>query len=909
VLVVLLGLVLAALSLGVDRISTSSLAPLPSEGVVPRGLVASAYPSPISSPAPQRSTGLTGCPPGSPICAKIPNPTSPASTLGPWLICNPPFSTGKFSASIDSTTTSGAAPWTVQLTAAVVGEGNAYSYDYAWNTGDGNSTSGSEQVACLQHTFVSPGDYIVTLTVTDISNGTKVFSQLAVNVGPVQVEAAWTELSTPHAPSPRSGAAMAYDALEGETVLFGGTGTTPTGGSPVLGDTWVFKGGIWTNITSTLTTSPPPLTGALMAYDASDGYLMLFGGSPAGTSPFGNESWAFTGSTWVPLAPLPVGINAWPALAYDSADGVIIFTGEIDQPCCSGETWSFVGDHWTLVAMMDPGFYYDPLTYDTAAGYILQMGGWNGTYQTWSLLHATWTELRPPFNPPWWMDQPLIDDPAAGGALFVTANPYSGYPTTDCPSSNCFETWAFVSTNWTNLTGIIAHSPGTLSGVASTFDATQNEPLLFGGTPEGSAKPLNNTWAFSEHSFSGPTVVATATPQSGVAPLPVNFQATASGGSPPYTYEWDFGDGSPLASGASTAHTYTQAGTFSARATVTDSAGLAAVDVVPITVTIQVGPPVISAFSATPATVEVGTPTTLQVTASGGVPPLYYNYTGLPAGCLWADTPSLSCTPTASGTFTVRVYVNDSDHMSATTTTVLTVTPTSSGPVIVAFQAVPSTLTAGTDTNLTVSAHGGTGTLSYAYTGLPPGCVSSDLASLECRPSTAGVYLVTVTVTDAVGLQASASVTLTVEQVSGGPTISSFDAAPASVATGATSVLTVVASGGTGALHFYFTGLPPGCSSLDQTSLSCTPTSPGDFTVRVYVNDTSGNSATATTLLTVTGSAIVPSAAPAAPDYGLYLGGAALAVAVLALVVAILRRRGRQPPVAPPAPTAPEKVS
>ena len=39
------------------------------------------------------------------------------------------------------------------------------------------------------------------------------------------------------------------------------------------------------------------------------------------------------------------------------------------------------------------------------------------------------------------------------------------------------------------------------------------------------------------------SVVGTATPTSGTAPLEVWFSCTASGGTEPYYYEWDFGDG------------------------------------------------------------------------------------------------------------------------------------------------------------------------------------------------------------------------------------------------------------------------------------------------------------------------------------------------------------------------------
>jgi PKD repeat protein len=52
----------------------------------------------------------------------------------------------------------------------------------------------------------------------------------------------------------------------------------------------------------------------------------------------------------------------------------------------------------------------------------------------------------------------------------------------------------------------------------------------------------------------------------------VTFSAPPSGGSPPYTYAWDFGDGASSAEPSPT-HTYAANGTYSVKVTVTDSAG------------------------------------------------------------------------------------------------------------------------------------------------------------------------------------------------------------------------------------------------------------------------------------------------------------------------------------------------
>ena len=51
------------------------------------------------------------------------------------------------------------------------------------------------------------------------------------------------------------------------------------------------------------------------------------------------------------------------------------------------------------------------------------------------------------------------------------------------------------------------------------------------------------------------------------------FSASASGGTAPYTFEWDFGDGSPNVLGQTVVHTYAFAGSYPAVLSVKDAAG------------------------------------------------------------------------------------------------------------------------------------------------------------------------------------------------------------------------------------------------------------------------------------------------------------------------------------------------
>jgi glucose/arabinose dehydrogenase/chitodextrinase len=84
-----------------------------------------------------------------------------------------------------------------------------------------------------------------------------------------------------------------------------------------------------------------------------------------------------------------------------------------------------------------------------------------------------------------------------------------------------------------------------------------------------------------------PVVMAAANPTSGSKPLNVNFSSagTTDPENDPISYSWDFGDGTALSTAANPSHTYTAAGEYSARLTVSDGLNTS----VSPPITIQVG--------------------------------------------------------------------------------------------------------------------------------------------------------------------------------------------------------------------------------------------------------------------------------------------------------------------------------
>ena len=123
---------------------------------------------------------------------------------------------------------------------------------------------------------------------------------------------------------------------------------------------------------------------------------------------------------------------------------------------------------------------------------------------------------------------------------------------------------------------------------------------------------------------------------------------------------------------------------------------------------------------------------------------------------------------------------------------------------------------------------------------------------------------------------------------------------PSSVSLGDTSILSVSVSGGTPWFKYNWTALPLGCVNQNTSTLTCKPTEKGGFSVRITVTDSTGRTASNSTVLQV--------AAPSSGNpffgtnaYTLYVFAALVGVVAAALTALILvRARRRRPPGARP---------
>jgi parallel beta-helix repeat protein len=177
-----------------------------------------------------------------------------------------------------------------------------------------------------------------------------------------------------------------------------------------------------------------------------------------------------------------------------------------------------------------------------------------------------------------------------------------------------------------------------------------------------------------------PTAHLSVTPGTGMAPLTVSADASAStaGSSPIATYTFDFGDGTTAGpqAGATASHTYQAAGSYTATVTATDGNALTSTASQAVTVTTQapIGPA--AHLSVTPGTGMAPLTVSADASAStaGSSPIATYTFDfgdGTTAGPQAGAT--ASHTYQAAGSYTATVTATDGNALTSTASQAVTV--------------------------------------------------------------------------------------------------------------------------------------------------------------------------------------------------------------------------------------------
>lgn len=359
-------------------------------------------------------------------------------------------------------------------------------YVVNWSFGDGGATTS----LAPDHSYKGPGIYNVSVRLTDRA-GTVAVTNLTVVVP--TVPAGWTQRSPPVAPAPRADAMMAYDPADGYVVLFGGVSSEGT----ALGDTWTYRGGIWTDITGALTRSPPPRFGGTLTYDAADGYLVLFGGQGLTSHGPGllGDTWTFRGGVWTPL---PTTGGAGPsargfaAATYDAVDGYVLLFGGQTASGWQSDSWEFVHGNWTRASTgVSPASPVEPeMAYDPLDGQVVLYGGSGSSISTWEFSGGQWAQPATSGTPP-----PAF---AGSGVDFDSGNGYLlQFGGSNGASVLSDRTFDFVGGSWSGLSPRVAPSPRTEPSMV--YDAADGYTLLFGGhTGPMPFEASGETWTWQE---------------------------------------------------------------------------------------------------------------------------------------------------------------------------------------------------------------------------------------------------------------------------------------------------------------------------------------------------------------------------------------------------------------------------
>ncbi|MCI4318931.1 MAG: hypothetical protein L3K23_02215 [Thermoplasmata archaeon] len=252
---------------------------------------------------------------------------------------------------------------------------------------------------------------------------------------------------------------MAYDKADGYVLLYGATPFCC--GFPYATQTWIFHAGIWKRLN---VSADPGVERASMAYDARDGYVLLFGGVQLNCAVNiceVNNTWKFHAGNWTNIssavAPFP---RADASMVYDTSDRyVLIFGGEWGSTSVSG-TWEFHGGKWhQLTPATSPSLRRGAaMVFDPVNGYVVLFGGMAFCCQylqndTWKFAGGKWTNISSSPSPSGRSEAAVTFDPKLGCDVLFGGIVESGLAT----YSTANDTWTFVNGGWTNVTP--THSP------------------------------------------------------------------------------------------------------------------------------------------------------------------------------------------------------------------------------------------------------------------------------------------------------------------------------------------------------------------------------------------------------------------------------------------------------------------
>jgi hypothetical protein len=213
--------------------------------------------------------------------------------------------------------------------------------------------------------------------------------------------ARWHDVSPTDRPSQRFEHQLAFDVQRGKVLLMGGGN-----GVSVFGDTWTWDGRNWMQLAPA--TSPAGRTRHAMAWDGTTGHVLLTGGlsNANNTITRFDETWAWSGATWVRAGSTAAPVLDRPVMAFDEARQRVVLVGAANDPSTGGllgQTWEWDGGVWAQLGLarpppasrhpLGPGH---ALAYDSSRRRVVLFAGpTDAGSETWTWEGTTWAPLPP----------------------------------------------------------------------------------------------------------------------------------------------------------------------------------------------------------------------------------------------------------------------------------------------------------------------------------------------------------------------------------------------------------------------------------------------------------------------------------------------------------------------------------
>lgn len=594
-------------------------------------------------------------------------------------------------------------------------------------------------------------------------------------------------------PAPPSGAPSAA-----ELAIGGAARAVPPRASPL--DPSSSPPDAWANWTGA--TGPGPRSSAMVAFDSALNATFLFGGRSSSGDPL-NDTWEFANGSWtnVTASVGPAPPARWGGgFVYDAVLGVAVLFGGENGSAFFGDTWTFSGSAWTrAAAVFGPSPRTAALGYNPFTGNILLYGGgfenlsagpgpWIYYNDTWQFRAGAWTNLTPVIG----------TGPTGPGALVYDAANRLYLLVGGDPSRN--HAWLYYKAGWHLAYAPNGPSPSALNWSAA-YDGEGQYVLLEGGASAGGA--AGTTWAFRDESWTN------LTKNLSIAPPPRDNASMVD----------DPAEGVVLyVAGTAGSNARNDTWAFSG---------------VPFRLELRISP------SATDVGLAVTLTDSLNETTGAGLT-YSYAYGHLPPGCLSGNNATLECAPLAADSYLVNTTVTRSDGVAENATAPLLVAAL---PSVGAY--APITV-ADVGQNLTFFANTSNGTAPFrygwAFGDRTPNGSGRNVTHAFDLP---GTYTVNVTLTDAVGSVATASVEVTVHPGLELVVSSNRSASDTGVPIGFT------ASPSNGTAPYEVSWSFPGGGTVEGTTVSHAFANPGVYRVNVTATDAYGMTAASSLEVTV----------------------------------------------------------